>query len=242
MFIDYKYVMRFNGLSTPLQVLDSRPGRWVIGPSPTWWSPWTIRGQFAWRLKAPSKTPKSSSNSTSRLRRWPPTTGRQGLVRWREGQWTHHSQRGGLHCAGGFTACCLCSVAPQTVVTLENGKLVQKQIWDGKETCIEREVSDGKLIAVRFLFCLILRMKSKRSITLKTIKNYAPVSPQFSTITKYSDMFAFSYHNVIYLLCKRFCKNDSNESRNTTHEDIILIMTLIFKHSHQISIFSHRNV
>lgn len=37
----------------------------------------------------------------------------------------------------------------QTVVTLENGKLVQKQCWDGKETNIEREISDGKLIAVR---------------------------------------------------------------------------------------------
>ncbi|TNM92959.1 hypothetical protein fugu_018361 [Takifugu bimaculatus] len=35
----------------------------------------------------------------------------------------------------------------RTVVTLDNGKLVQKQNWDGKETCIEREISDGKLIA-----------------------------------------------------------------------------------------------
>merc|ERR1712198_62021 len=35
----------------------------------------------------------------------------------------------------------------RTVVTLENGKLVQKQSWDGKETNIEREISDGKLIA-----------------------------------------------------------------------------------------------
>ncbi|XP_032391703.1 fatty acid binding protein 4a [Etheostoma spectabile] len=34
-----------------------------------------------------------------------------------------------------------------TVVTLENEKLVQKQSWDGKETNIEREISDGKLIA-----------------------------------------------------------------------------------------------
>nr|QRE01785.1 fatty acid-binding protein 3 [Siniperca chuatsi] len=34
-----------------------------------------------------------------------------------------------------------------TVVTLENGKLVQKQSWDGKETNIEREIADGKLIA-----------------------------------------------------------------------------------------------
>uniref|UniRef100_A0AAZ3RKQ3 Cytosolic fatty-acid binding proteins domain-containing protein n=1 Tax=Oncorhynchus tshawytscha TaxID=74940 RepID=A0AAZ3RKQ3_ONCTS len=36
----------------------------------------------------------------------------------------------------------------QTVFTLENGNLVQKQNWDGKETIIEREVTgDGKLIA-----------------------------------------------------------------------------------------------
>ncbi|KAM3595649.1 uncharacterized protein V6R79_000536 [Siganus canaliculatus] len=35
----------------------------------------------------------------------------------------------------------------RTVVTLEGGKLVQKQSWDGKETNIEREISDGKLIA-----------------------------------------------------------------------------------------------
>lgn len=39
----------------------------------------------------------------------------------------------------------------QTVVSLENGKLVQKQTWDGKETTLEREVTDGKLIAVRIL-------------------------------------------------------------------------------------------
>uniref|UniRef100_A0A3B4BFU5 Cellular retinoic acid-binding protein 1 n=1 Tax=Periophthalmus magnuspinnatus TaxID=409849 RepID=A0A3B4BFU5_9GOBI len=35
----------------------------------------------------------------------------------------------------------------KTVMTLENGKLIQKQTWDGKETCIEREITDGKLIA-----------------------------------------------------------------------------------------------
>ncbi|KAF7211125.1 fatty acid binding protein 4a [Nothobranchius furzeri] len=35
----------------------------------------------------------------------------------------------------------------KTVVTLENGKLMQKQSWDGKETSIERDISDGKLIA-----------------------------------------------------------------------------------------------
>uniref|UniRef100_A0A674NXH0 Cellular retinoic acid-binding protein 1 n=1 Tax=Takifugu rubripes TaxID=31033 RepID=A0A674NXH0_TAKRU len=37
----------------------------------------------------------------------------------------------------------------KTVVTFENGKLVQHQKWDGKETTIEREIQDGKLTAVR---------------------------------------------------------------------------------------------
>ncbi|CAL8371790.1 unnamed protein product [Boreogadus saida] len=32
------------------------------------------------------------------------------------------------------------------IVTLENGKLVQIQSWDGKETTIEREIVDGKLV------------------------------------------------------------------------------------------------
>ncbi|XP_064202925.1 fatty acid-binding protein, adipocyte-like [Anguilla rostrata] len=35
----------------------------------------------------------------------------------------------------------------KTVFTLENGKLVQKQNWDGKSTTIERSLEDGKLIA-----------------------------------------------------------------------------------------------
>ncbi|XP_032437721.1 fatty acid-binding protein, heart-like [Xiphophorus hellerii] len=35
----------------------------------------------------------------------------------------------------------------RTVVSLDNGKLIQKQSWDGKETNIEREISDGKLVA-----------------------------------------------------------------------------------------------
>ncbi len=62
----------------------------------------------------------------------------------------HKAQPAGLY-VRELTAC-LCCVALQTVVTLENGKLVQKQCWDGKETNIEREVADGKLIAVRILF------------------------------------------------------------------------------------------
>ncbi|KAJ8288149.1 hypothetical protein COCON_G00008080 [Conger conger] len=35
----------------------------------------------------------------------------------------------------------------KTIITVENGKLVQKQTWDGKNTSIERSVEDGKLIA-----------------------------------------------------------------------------------------------
>ncbi|TNN23088.1 Fatty acid-binding protein, adipocyte [Liparis tanakae] len=35
----------------------------------------------------------------------------------------------------------------KTTITLENGKLVQQQTWDGKKTTLEREVQDGKLTA-----------------------------------------------------------------------------------------------
>ncbi|XP_054638041.1 fatty acid binding protein 4b [Dunckerocampus dactyliophorus] len=35
----------------------------------------------------------------------------------------------------------------KTIVTLENGKLVQKQTWDGKTTTLEREILEGKLTA-----------------------------------------------------------------------------------------------
>ncbi|XP_071396516.1 fatty acid-binding protein, adipocyte-like [Centroberyx affinis] len=35
----------------------------------------------------------------------------------------------------------------KTIITVENGKLVQKQTWDGKTTTLEREIQDGKLIA-----------------------------------------------------------------------------------------------
>nr|P80049.1 RecName: Full=Fatty acid-binding protein, liver; AltName: Full=Liver-type fatty acid-binding protein; Short=L-FABP [Ginglymostoma cirratum]AAA03253.1 fatty-acid-binding protein, FABP [sharks, liver, Peptide, 132 aa] [Selachii] len=34
----------------------------------------------------------------------------------------------------------------KTTVKLENGKLVQTQRWDGKETTLVRELQDGKLI------------------------------------------------------------------------------------------------
>ncbi|MEQ2166309.1 hypothetical protein GOODEAATRI_026634 [Goodea atripinnis] len=35
----------------------------------------------------------------------------------------------------------------RSIFTIENGKLVQKQSWDGKTTTLEREVQDGKLTA-----------------------------------------------------------------------------------------------
>lgn len=34
----------------------------------------------------------------------------------------------------------------QSVVTLDGGKLVHLQKWDGQETTLTRELSDGKLI------------------------------------------------------------------------------------------------
>ncbi|AWO96676.1 putative protein FAM8A1-like [Scophthalmus maximus] len=36
----------------------------------------------------------------------------------------------------------------KTTITFENGKLVQKQTWDGKATTLEREIQDGKLTAL----------------------------------------------------------------------------------------------
>ncbi|XP_053182650.1 fatty acid binding protein 4b [Scomber japonicus] len=35
----------------------------------------------------------------------------------------------------------------KSIFTFENGKLVQKQMWDGKTTSLEREIQDGKLTA-----------------------------------------------------------------------------------------------
>lgn len=37
----------------------------------------------------------------------------------------------------------------QSVVTLDGGKLVHVQKWEGKETSLVRELKDGKLILVR---------------------------------------------------------------------------------------------
>ncbi|XP_023796726.1 fatty acid-binding protein, heart [Cyanistes caeruleus] len=36
--------------------------------------------------------------------------------------------------------------SPQSVVTLDGGKLVHVQKWEGKETSLVRELKDGKLI------------------------------------------------------------------------------------------------
>ncbi|XP_033495933.1 fatty acid binding protein 4b [Epinephelus lanceolatus] len=35
----------------------------------------------------------------------------------------------------------------KTIITFDNGKLVQEQSWDGKKTTLEREILDGKLTA-----------------------------------------------------------------------------------------------
>ena len=50
----------------------------------------------------------------------------------------------------------------QNVVTLEEGKLVQKKTCDGRETTFERAIVDGKLIMVRnvTLFCLQIQVFS----------------------------------------------------------------------------------
>lgn len=85
-FFHYYILFIYSCINFILQVLGSQPGRWAIGPSPIWCSAWTTKGRCAWRLRAPSKTPKSSSNSTSHSMRRPPTTGRRGLVRRPDGR------------------------------------------------------------------------------------------------------------------------------------------------------------
>lgn len=78
---------------------------------------------------------------------------------WREGK-KHITVWGGLFCAG-VNKLVSVLLPLQTVVTLENGKLVQKQTWDGKETNIEREISDGKLIAVRIMGFFVVVFSGK---------------------------------------------------------------------------------
>lgn len=41
------------------------------------------------------------------------------------------------------------SLPLQSLVTLDGGKLIHVQKWDGKETTLVRELEDGKLILVR---------------------------------------------------------------------------------------------
>lgn len=41
------------------------------------------------------------------------------------------------------------ALSPQSVVTLDGGKLVHVQKWEGKETSLVRELKDGKLVLVR---------------------------------------------------------------------------------------------
>lgn len=55
-----------------------------------------------------------------------------------QGSWEH-----GHEGHGGF------ALSPQSVVTLDGGKLVHVQKWEGKETSLVRELKDGKLILVR---------------------------------------------------------------------------------------------
>uniref|UniRef100_A0A4W4FTC7 Lipocalin/cytosolic fatty-acid binding domain-containing protein n=1 Tax=Electrophorus electricus TaxID=8005 RepID=A0A4W4FTC7_ELEEL len=43
----------------------------------------------------------------------------------------------------------------KSTMSLLNGKLIQSQTWEGKTTTIEREIQDGKLIAVSVLQCIM---------------------------------------------------------------------------------------
>ncbi|KAL6109153.1 uncharacterized protein ACO6RY_12350 [Pungitius sinensis] len=52
----------------------------------------------------------------------------------------------------------------KTLVTLKDGKLVQRQTWDGKTTTLEREIQDGKLTAK----CVIDDVVAVRTYAKKT--------------------------------------------------------------------------
>uniref|UniRef100_A0A4X2K124 Lipocalin/cytosolic fatty-acid binding domain-containing protein n=1 Tax=Vombatus ursinus TaxID=29139 RepID=A0A4X2K124_VOMUR len=39
----------------------------------------------------------------------------------------------------------------KSIITLENGSLIQVQKWHGKETTIKRQIADGKMVVVSFL-------------------------------------------------------------------------------------------
>ncbi|XP_072267101.1 myelin P2 protein-like [Pyxicephalus adspersus] len=46
----------------------------------------------------------------------------------------------------------------ETIITLEDGKLIQNQKWGGRESTITREVKDGKMITI----CRIDKVESRR--------------------------------------------------------------------------------
>ncbi|XP_066434716.1 myelin P2 protein-like [Eleutherodactylus coqui] len=50
-----------------------------------------------------------------------------------------------------------------TIVTLENGVLIQKQTWDGQESTITREVKDGRMITT----CIFKDVKCVRTYDRK---------------------------------------------------------------------------
>ncbi|KAM8868967.1 fatty acid binding protein 4b [Spinachia spinachia] len=52
----------------------------------------------------------------------------------------------------------------KTLVTVKDGKLVQRQAWDGKTTTLERELQDGKMTAK----CVIDDVVAVRTYVKKT--------------------------------------------------------------------------
>lgn len=111
-----------------------------------------MTASYPWRLRALSKLQRSSSSWTKSSRRLLRTA---GTPRWVNSSFPNETR---THTASCFV-CFFCFFVffvwltvkslPQTVITFENGKLVQHQKWDGKESTIEREIQDGKLTTVR---------------------------------------------------------------------------------------------
>lgn len=136
---------------------EGREGR-VTARCPRWgsWCPPLRRGQPgprpSWRpgqdaargvktrwVPAPGQDPGLSGGTR---RRKPAPRGPPALLQLREwGSWERQSHGHEGH--GGF------ALSPQSVVTLDGGKLVHVQKWEGKETSLVRELKDGKLILVR---------------------------------------------------------------------------------------------
>lgn len=73
----------------------------------------------------------------ARAQRHPSTPPAAGMGQLGERQSHGHEGHGGF------------ALSPQSVVTLDGGKLVHVQKWEGKETSLVRELKDGKLILVR---------------------------------------------------------------------------------------------